>query len=139
LKFPVLSTVEKIALDVKIEIFYPTIFSNAQQIIFTNSLNVISVSRSVLLTNIGLQKIDLIGSQFRKSINYTCLLTVSESQLAPLMTVRALYRSQSVLECPIDTSIMTKVSDDYYSLRIQLNAQSGYLLTTLTILSPPSL
>ena len=139
MKFPVLSTVEKIALDVKIEIFYPTIFSNAQQIIFTNSLNVISVSRSVLLTNIGLQKIDLIGSQFRKSINYTCLLTVSESQLAPLMTVRALYRSQSVLECPIDTSIMTKVSDDYYSLRIQLNAQSGYLLTTLTILSPPSL
>jgi hypothetical protein len=55
------------------------------------------------------------------------------------MTVRALYRSQSVLECPIDTSVLTKVSDDYYSLRIQLNAQSSYLLTTLTILSLPSL
>ena len=139
MKSPVLSTVENIALDVKLETFYPTIYSNTQQIIFTNSLNVSSVSRSILFTNTGVQKIDLIGSQFRKSLNYTCLLTVSESQLAPLMTVRALYRSQSVLECPIDTSVLTKVSDDYYSLRIQLNAQSSYLLTTLTVLSPPFL
>lgn len=86
-----------------------------------------------------MQKIDLIGSKFRKSLNYTCLITVSESQLVPLMTERALYRSQSVLECPIDTSVLTIVSDDYYSLRIQLNAQSSYLLTHLTMLSQPSL
>jgi hypothetical protein len=124
---------------VKLETFYPTVFSNAQQIIFTNSLNVSSVSRSILFANTGVQKIDLIGSKFRNSLNYTCLITVTESQLAPLMSVRALYRSQSVLECPIDTSALTKVSDDYYSLRIQLNAQSSYLLTYLTILSPPSL
>ena len=98
-----------------------------------------SVSRSILFSNTGVQKIDLIGSQFRKSLNYSCLLAVSESQMAPLMTIRARYRSQSVLECPIDTSVLTKVSDDYYSLWIQLNAQSSYLLTTFTVLSPPFL
>ncbi len=46
----------------------------------------------------------------------------------------ALFKSKSVIECLIDTNIVNKVSDQYYSLKISINDQVNYFVTYLTIL-----
>jgi len=46
----------------------------------------------------------------------------------------AKFKSKSVLECPIDTDIINKISEEYYSLKISINDQVNYFVTYLTIL-----
>jgi hypothetical protein len=51
---PVLSTVQDTAIDVRIESSLPGQFSNSQQIIFTNSLNISSHSSNIKYANTGI-------------------------------------------------------------------------------------
>ena len=51
---PVISITEDEAIDVKLETFIAGQYSNTQQIIYANSLNISDVSRSILIQNSGL-------------------------------------------------------------------------------------
>jgi len=136
---PVLTTADDVALDVRLESFIQGQYSNSQQIIYTRSLNVSSVSRSILFRDTGVQLIDLIGSQFRRVLNYTCHVFTLESDTTPLVSTRALYNISEVISCPLDTRLLTVESNDYYKLKLSLNTQVKYELTLLTVLSRPQL
>ncbi len=65
--------------------------------------------------------VQLIGSGFRKVLNYTCFVFTAESDTTPIYTSSATYLSSMVLECQVDKSLLTLISDNYYTLRIGYN------------------
>ena len=62
---PIVSTIEDIAVDVKLETLMPDHYSNVQQVIYTKSLNISSVDRMLLVSGTGIQDIVLIGSDYK--------------------------------------------------------------------------
>lgn len=132
---PVISSPVDIALDVRIETLMAETYSNSQQVIYSASLNVSSVDRSLLVQHTGMQDIILQGSMYRAALNYTCSVTTSDAPESPILKVQARVLSQSQLACPIDTGMVSLASDGFYTLRLALNDQVAYRVTGLTVIA----